>query len=267
MDSINTRKSIRTYLKKSLSEKDNRLIHDYINKEENRIGLFKNHIDIQLIQVSMSGKISTYGTIQNAPAFLIVLCKNTKEALIDCGYVFEKIVLFLEENNLGTCWLGGSFNRNSLRKLGVIPTGDEFIPVISPVGYKSDKNNIADKIIRKQAGSDSRLDFDKMFFSGEYGTKIEDPAMRAKLELVRLAPSSSNKQPWRIVIKGHNKADLYIERFPNYAGNRFGYDMQMLDMGIAAAHFAIAFGKEKNAFVGKPAVVRDISAEYVFSMQ
>ncbi len=265
MESINTRKSTRTYLKQALSEKDSRLIRDYISKEENRIGLFKNKIGIQLVLTDMSGKIGTYGIIKNAPAFLIVICENTKEALIDCGYVFEKMVLFLEENNLGTCWLGGSFNRKSLKKLGIAPAGEMFVPVISPVGYKSDNKNFADDIIRQQAGSDSRLDFDKMFFSGEYGTRICDSAIREKLELVRLAPSSSNKQPWRIVMNGQGAADFYIERFPNYAGNKFGYDMQMLDMGIAATHYAIAFGKEAVS-VYEIDAVNDISAEYVFSI-
>lgn len=50
------------------------------------------------------------------------------------GYVFEKIVLYITSLGLGTCWLGGSFNKADFEK-AITLEEDEFIPVISPMGY------------------------------------------------------------------------------------------------------------------------------------
>ena len=62
------------------------------------------------------------------------------------------------------------------------------------------------------------------------------------LEMVRFAPSASNKQPWRIVIGANGDAHFFIRRTPNYSGGKLGYDIQWLDIGISIAHYEIAFG-------------------------
>jgi hypothetical protein len=63
------------------------------------------------------------------------------------------------------------------------------------------------------------------------------------LEMVRQAPSASNKQPWR-VLKAGNTFHFYLQRTLGY---REGFlvrkftvcDMQRLDMGIAMCHFEL----------------------------
>ena len=55
------------------------------------------------------------------------------------------------------------------------------------------------------------------------------------LEMVRLAPSASNKQPWRIV-KDNNLYHFYEQQLSGYSKS-FAYDIQRIDMGIAACHF------------------------------
>ncbi len=60
--------------------------------------------------------------------------------------------------------------------------------------------------------------------------------------MVRLAPSASNKQPWRIVIGANGDAHFFIRRTPNYSEGKLGYDIQRLDIGISIAHYEIAFG-------------------------
>jgi len=59
--------------------------------------------------------------------------------------------------------------------------------------------------------------------------------------MVRLAPSASNKQPWRIVLsEDKNTCHFYLEPTPNYSGNKMGFEMQRIDMGIAMCHFELA---------------------------
>lgn len=56
--------------------------------------------------------------------------------------------------------------------------------------------------------------------------------------MTRLAPSASNKQPWRIVKSG-NDFHFFEYRTPGHSV-RFEYDIQRIDMGIAACHFHLA---------------------------
>ena len=63
------------------------------------------------------------------------------------------------------------------------------------------------------------------------------------LEMVRKAPSASNKQPWRI-IKDQNTWHFYLMRTPGYLDNRYLKimkieDLQRVDMGIAMCHFEL----------------------------
>jgi hypothetical protein len=242
-DSMKTRKSIRTYTGEKISAIDKEKIINYLNNDENLVGINGNKIKIQLIEIgeNISGRIGTYGIIKNAPAFLIVTCKNNRDIMLDCGYVFERLLLYLEQNGLGTCWLGGTFNRKKLSKNIKLSSG-EIIPIISPVGYSNKKSSLSDKMIRTFAKSDSRINFDELFFNENFNNNIKDPDTREALEMVRLAPSASNKQPWRVLIAANGDAHFFIKRAPNYSGEKLGYDIQWLDIGISIAHYEIAFG-------------------------
>jgi len=265
MDAIKTRKSVRTYTGEKLRSEDISKINEYISNNKNLIGINGNVINIELKEVSnhSSGKIGTYGFIKNAPAFLIAICENSQSAMLDVGYVVEKLILFLEQNGLGTCWLGGTFNRNQLDISGTY-SDKAYIPIISPVGYQSEKKSVTEKLVRKNSKGDFRYDFDTMFFAGNFNTRIQDENIKEALNLVRLAPSASNKQPWRVLMTDDGTAHFYVARTPNYVGQKLGYDIQWLDIGIALAHYEIAVGK--NAFVhSKPNITT--SYEYVMSVK
>jgi hypothetical protein len=242
-DSMKTRKSIRTFTGEKISATDKGKIINYINNDENLVGINGNKIKIQLMETgeNISGKIGTYGIIKNAPAFLIITCKNSRDIMLDCGYVFERLLLYLEQNGLSTCWLGGTFNRKKLSK-NIKLSPDEIIPIISPVGYANKKRSLSDKMIRSLAKGDSRINFDELFFDESFNHNIKDSNTREALEMVRLAPSASNKQPWRVLIDAKGDAHFFIRRTPNYSGEKLGYDIQWLDIGISIAHYEIAFG-------------------------
>ena len=55
--------------------------------------------------------------------------------------------------------------------------------------------------------------------------------------MVRLGPSASNKQPWRI-IKDKNAYHFFLCRTRGYGVT--GYDMQKNDIGIAKCHFELS---------------------------
>jgi hypothetical protein len=265
---MKTRKSIRTYTGEKISAIDKEKIINYINNDENLVGINGNKIKIQLIEIgeNISGKIGTYGIIKNAPAFLIVTSKNSRDIMLDCGYVFERLLLYLEQNGLGTCWLGGTFNRKKLSKNIKLSSG-EIIPIISPVGYSNKKRSLIDKIFRTFAKSDSRINFDELFFYEDFKHNIKDHDIRDALEMVRLAPSASNKQPWRVLIDVNGDAHFFIKRAPNYSGEKLGYDIQWLDIGISIVHYEIAFGCRQ--FIVNASKIDSVpdSLEYVITVK
>lgn len=237
---IQQRKSVRSYNGDALTVEHEQLIQSYISKPENLTGLFGNVIKIYLNKTEGQKieKIGTYGIIKNAPAYLVTVSQTSKEALVDCGYVFEKLVLYLESIGLNTCWLGGTFNRNKINVNATIGS-DEMIPIISPVGYGAKKRSFVDKTFRKLAKSDHRKDFDLLFFDGDFSHKIQKDSVREVLEQVRIAPSASNQQPWRVVMAADGTAHFYIERTPDYGKGRLTYDIQMVDIGIAICHYEV----------------------------
>lgn len=238
-----SRKSERSYNGTPLSVDHEKKLKVYLEDEKNRIGMNGNVITIyyQKSTEQKSEKIGTYGVIKKAPAYLITVCKNNEKALLDCGYVFEKLVLYLESLGISTCWLGGTFNRNKINPIEPL-TPDEIIPIISPIGYSARKKAMMDHFFRKMAHSDSRKDFDLLFYDQEK-TVIEDANLKKQLAYVRVAPSASNQQPWRVVIDLAKNAHFYLHRTPKY-GDQLGYDIQMIDMGIALCHYELATGNK-----------------------
>ena len=77
-----------------------------------------------------------------------------------------------------------------------------------------------------------------------YGT-FDTPMSKEKagifkipLEMVRLAPSAVNKQPWRVVVID-NLVHFYLKRSKGF-GKEGKLDMQEIDLGIALCHFDFA---------------------------
>lgn len=197
-----------------------------------------------IIDTDVEGKVGTYGIISGANTYICGVVKREEPDLILLGYLFEKIILFATSLNLGTCWLGGTFKRSDFAEKAELNEGESFI-CATPVGYAAEKKSIKDRGIRRMAKSDQRKDFKEIFFDRDLNplNKEKLGIYGEALEMVRIGPSASNKQPWRI-IKDDNSYHLYLERTPDYAKD-LGYDIQLLDMGIAKYHFEITL-KENN---------------------
>ncbi len=168
-----------------------------------------------------------------------------KTQLEDFGWLMEKIVLYATDLDLGTCWLGGAFTKSSFaQRMHAQP--DEIIPAITPIGYCAPTRRPVDRLIRNRAGSDRRLPVERLFFDQQFNMAL--PLQAASeyalpLEMVRLAPSASNRQPWRIV-RGETGWHFYLRRTPGYRDSMLNRiftqsDLQRVDMGIAMCHFEL----------------------------
>ncbi len=219
--------------------------------------------------------LGTYGFIKNPTGYIIGAvqreAKAGGKALEDFGYLMERAVLVATDLGLGTCWLGGSFTRSSFaKKLG--QQADEVLPAVISAGYSTSADGSSD-MVRRRVGGDSRLPWAALFFEGRFGNPLPRDAAgdyAVPLDGVRLGPSASNKQPWRIVRDG-DAWHFYMQRTPGYR-NQLGArllrveDLQRVDMGIAMAHFelvSVELGLKGHWAVTEPALVKpDELTEY-----
>ncbi|MFH0761489.1 MAG: nitroreductase family protein [Bacteroidota bacterium] len=185
-------------------------------------------------------KLGTYGFIQGARYFIAGQTEPSRNAFLDYGYTFEKLILELTALGLGTCWLGGTFDRGEFARAIDLKQGFT-IPAVTPVGYAAPIRSIGDQVVRLSAGSRNRLPWKNLFFNHDtlHRLSMADAGpFKDLLEAVRLAPSASNKQPWRIFRQNGNFCFCLL-RTPGYMGKYASVDLQMIDMGIAMCHWEL----------------------------
>lgn len=190
--------------------------------------------------------LGTYGFIKDPAGFVIGVIQNQPRALEDFGYQMEMIVLRAVDLGIGSCWLGGTYTKSRFMKIMEMEE-DDSIPSVISIGYPADHQAWIDRTSRIYAGSDRRLPWHELFFADSFQNPLSQAqagAYQEPLELVRLAPSASNKQPWRILRQG-NLWHFYLQRTKNYPSPIFDFllglaDLQRIDIGIAMAHFELS---------------------------
>lgn len=184
-------------------------------------------------------KLGSYGVLSGVHTYMIATM-GEKGDPFELGALFEMAILKATDLGLGTVWLGGTFNRSDFEKqLTLSP--EEYIAIVSPLGVPKDKRSLIDSAMRFGAGSNKRKAWSELFFDQDpmHPLSIESAKeYKEVLELVRMGPSASNKQPWRFV-KDHQAYHLFLERTPGY-GSMMKYDLQLNDGGIAKCHFELA---------------------------
>lgn len=220
-------------------------------------------------QATAKVSLGTYGFIKGNPYFVAGAIARGPRAEIDYGYVLEGVILHLTRLGLGTCWLGGTFSRGDYARLLKLAPG-EFVPAVTPLGFAAAQKGVVERVVRWGAAADSRLAPDKLFFEADGRTPFRPDAVDPRadvLEAVRLGPSASNKQPWRVVV-APGSLHVYLERTPGYGRLVPGTDLQSLDAGIALRHLeeaATARGLGGSWSFERPAVTASPTFEFVAS--
>jgi len=273
IETIKTRNSCRTYSNRAVEPgKLSELKHFLASNTKTPFGSKVRFLllDFNELEIGELKNLTTYGVIKGARQFIVGTVEKQTKAMEDYGYCMEKNILKATSMGLGTCWLGGTFKRSGFA--GKINLGEsELLPVISPVGYSSDERSSVDRVFRFVAASDKRKPWHELFYLYNVDTFLEKEnsgGFDTPLECVRIAPSASNKQPWRI-IKGRdqNVFHFYLKRTPGYENIVKDIKLQNVDMGIAMCHFDLSarelgFTGEWN--VNDPQIKSD-GMEYVVS--
>lgn len=244
-EAVIKRYSVRNYADKEIEDDKKKEIQSFINSLENPFGKEVKYYYLDKEYSTKKQKLGTYGVIKGAKNYIGTSIKLEPMALEALGYELETLILYLAHLDIGTCWLGGTFDRKEFSNAMNV-NEEELFPVITPYGYAAEKKHIKEIAMRKAIKADARKDWSELFFNENFHTpQSKDQAgdLAFPLEMVRLGPSASNKQPWRIVV---NKDILHFYQYkePKYS-DHFPYDIQKIDMGIAAAHFDLSV-KEKG---------------------
>lgn len=238
------RRSVRGFEKQAVTSEQTNLIMEALSTGRNP---FKASHRFKAVESQAGGdsqKLGTYGIIKGAKNYIISAATLGEEHLEALGFDMEYAVLSAQAQGLGTCWLGGTFNKGQFASALGLKTG-EILPIVIPYGKPASKDGLMGRLIRNVAGSNNRKAFSEICSNQTYGNPLsEDQAGKYKtaLEMVRLAPSASNKQPWRIVKEG-DVLHFYLCPTKGYSDS-LGYDIQRVDLGIAVCHFdAIALAE------------------------
>jgi len=248
LELVRERFSCRSYLSRPIDDAARSRLRDLLEG----LGQGPFGSPIRLTLVAAAGEdaralkgLGTYGTIRNPQGFIVGVAGPGPMSLEDFGHVMERAVLEATDIGLGTCWLGGFFRKSRfVARIGL--AAGETIPAVVALGYCADEarsGGLFGLISRRS----SRQPAAALFFSGTFERALpaaEAGRLSPAIESVRLAPSASNKQPWR-VLRQEDRWHFFLRRTKGYATNPLRMlhgdaDLQRVDLGIAMCHFELA---------------------------
>jgi len=220
-EAMEKRKSRRSYLPEAIDPQKMRVLHDMIKLYNLKSGLAMEMIPDG--SAAFHGFSKSYGMFMGVRTVIMLKGKASDPHMKEkSGYYGELIVLEATKLGLGTCWVGGTFDKGS----SLFPLKeDESLVCVITVGLTPKEQTIHDKIIYTLAHRGSKP-LEKLYLAEE-----EPPAwFLTGVKAAALAPSAANVQP---------------VRFRYSAGEAFASvqdpgGFRLVDLGIAKAHFALA---------------------------
>lgn len=260
---IQNRRSVRTYDGREVSEKDLEKLTAFMEGIENPFA-----IPVQFKLLDAKEQKLTCPVVSGTNLYVGAKAQSMPHMEEAVGYSFERLVLYALSLGIGTVWIGGTMDRAAFERAMELGEGER-MPCVSPLGYPAKKMSLKESMMRKGVKADSRLPFETLFFDGTFDTPLtaqKAGSLAGALEMVRLAPSAVNKQPWRVVAD-KNAVHFYLKRNKGFISDAVG-DMQKIDLGIALCHFALA--AEKNGLdlhfqTNDPGITTPDDMEYIAS--
>ena len=161
-----------------------------------------------------------------APHYLAIYANADDASIVNVGYVYEQVVIYLTSIGLGTCWANSVSPKDSKEMEG--------LKWVATIAFGKEKN---DQPWRNDLAQIKRKDM-----SG-----ISDQNDK-KLEPARIAPSAMNNQPWRFT---HSNGKIHAYCVVQSFLKKWMTAMNRIDMGIALANLKVSsesftFEMQKN---------------------
>ena len=230
---VRERRSVRTFDGTPLRAEDRAKLEQYLSHMETP---FDVPMEFRMLDAKAHGLSSP--VVTGTDLYVAGKVKRGALAEVAYGFALETFVLRALSLGVGTVWIAGTMDRPAFERAMEL-RDDEFLPAVSPLGYPAKKRALRDAAMRRAIKADTRLPFESLFFEDSFDRPLTPECagdFREALELVRLAPSAVNKQPWRVVKQG---GAFHFYKKSSLPANPKG-DVQKLDIGIALAHFMLA---------------------------
>jgi nitroreductase len=182
------------------------------------------------------GIVGGYGKITGAPYYVAFIgsseSPNAEEGI---GYTGEGVILEATALGLGTCWVSGFFRPEAVKE-HIALADHERVYAVTPIGYTEKGFSFKEKFYSGAARSPKKKPLEKIVEGN-----VPEPWQEKAIEAARIAPSATNRQPWRFVV-GEKSITVRVDSpkdsdiFP-----------KRLDCGIAMLHIelgAMAAGKK-----------------------
>lgn len=242
IEAMKERRSVRSYNGEPLDAALKQKLMEAATVAESPFG---GSVTIRLKEFDLKNgfKPSTYGMIKGASDFFMLGIADDESSALSAGFKFEQVVLKAWQLGLGTCWIAATFKGTDFENGEEWPAGER-LRIISPVGVAA-KKSLMEKVVRLAVGSQNRKPFAELFFSDDFKSPLSPDSRFGKaLEMLRLAPSSTNSQPWRALVCGGTVHFYYVPKSP----------ASVLDCGIGICHFweTECFDGHSGTFVKDP---------------
>ena len=241
---VSGRRSVRTFDGKGIADDIMEQLKAFADNCANPYGI---PMEVRFLNAREHGLKSP--VIAGTEEYVAVKLKRVPHFEEALGFSLEQFVLDAWAIGIGTTWIGGTMDRPAFERAMEL-ADDEIMPCVSPIGHAAKRMSLKEVAMRKGVGADKRKPFGELFFKESFDqpmTEAEAGQLLRPLQMVRLAPSAVNKQPWRVVVAG-DCAHFYKKSGKGFAGSPAG-DMQKIDMGIALCHFAL--GAEEAGLVAE----------------
>ncbi len=222
---IRQRISRRTYTKEHFTQEEIQTIHGMIEKVNQQSSLtitFKEDA-----AGAFSSLRKSYGMFKNVRSILVMKGKKNDSDLYEkIGYYGEQLVLELTDLGYGTCWVGGTFDKEQISDIA----GDEEMVCVITVGKVPDMT-FKEKLIHNAISKNRKPISERLKADGNLPQWLSDG-----MTAVQLAPSAVNSQkPFFVYQNKQLTASVEVK-----------YPLDLVDLGIAKKHFEI--GAEHGTF-------------------
>ena len=218
LDAVSVRSSLREYQPAPLTPLQQAQLEKTVSQCNARAGL---HIRLLCGRPEPFAAFKGGGRIRGAQNCLLFAGPAGDPNLEEkCGYCGEELVLTAAAMGLGTCWVGGTYDRE--RCLCCLEEGDELV-CAAAVGLPPEG---------RPAGAPRALKPPAQLAPDAGGA----PAwFRGGVEAVRRAPSAMNRQGYRFEYAGDPAPDGGMARVRLVGSGSFA----LVDLGIAKLHFEL----------------------------
>lgn len=177
-------------------------------------GLTKDESVVKLAKTMFDGKVYWYAALVGGEDEL---------SAEKVGYYGEELVLLATSLGLGTCWVGGTFDKNSVTP--DIGLGEKLWDVI-PIGYPAKKTPIKQRLIRD--GLRKKTPAPEKMVEGDTEYKDLPEWVKAGLQAILDGPSAVNRLPIHLVCEKNN---YFLKIYKENGGFEWN------DLGIAKYQF------------------------------